>query len=106
MRGQIVGMRPAGLPFRALYDLAGVPLTMVYDTMKKYERFGTIQTEKITGCPRIMTTQDLQELNRIITRGHRLTVAQVTDCLTHQVSTWTIQCEIHKLGKQSCVAPK
>ncbi|MBW0489201.1 hypothetical protein O181_028916 [Austropuccinia psidii MF-1] len=81
-------------------------LTTVYDTMKKYEHFGTIQTEKKTGRPPIMTTRDRRELDCIITRGRRLTVAQVTDLLTHQVSTRTIKCKIHKLGKKSHIAPK
>ncbi|MBW0486138.1 hypothetical protein O181_025853 [Austropuccinia psidii MF-1] len=45
-----------------------------------------------------MTDQDHQELDRIITRGRRLTVAQVTDLMTHHVSTCTIQREIHKLA--------
>ncbi|MBW0583134.1 hypothetical protein O181_122849 [Austropuccinia psidii MF-1] len=106
MRGWIVGMCQAGLPFRAISDLAGVPLTMVYDKIKKYECFGTVQTEKKTGRPPIMNAQDRRELNHIITRGCRLTVAQVTDLLTHQVFTWTIQHEIHELGKQSRIAPK
>ncbi|MBW0504412.1 hypothetical protein O181_044127 [Austropuccinia psidii MF-1] len=35
-----------------------------------------------------------------------LTVAQVTNMLTTQVSTRTIQQEIHKLGKQSRISPK
>ncbi|MBW0520982.1 hypothetical protein O181_060697 [Austropuccinia psidii MF-1] len=104
--GWIVGMHQAGLPFRAICGLTGVPLTTVYDTMKKYKRFGTVQTEKKTGRPPIMTAQDRRELNRIITRGCHLTVAQVTDLLTHHVSTWTIQREIHKLGKQSRIAHK
>ncbi|MBW0511915.1 hypothetical protein O181_051630 [Austropuccinia psidii MF-1] len=105
-RGQIVGMCQAGLPFSAISYLAGVPVTTVYNTMKKYKRFGTIQTEKKTGRPPIMTAQDRRELDRIITQGHRLTFTQVTDLLTHQVSTRTIQPKIHKLGKQSCIAPK
>ncbi|MBW0570945.1 hypothetical protein O181_110660 [Austropuccinia psidii MF-1] len=103
---RIVGMRQAGLPFQAISDLAGVPLTIVYDTMKKYESFGTVQTEKKTGPPPIMTTQDHQELDHIITQGCCLTVAQVTELLTHQVSTRTIRCSIHKLGKKSHIAPK
>ncbi|MBW0586646.1 hypothetical protein O181_126361 [Austropuccinia psidii MF-1] len=104
--GWIVGMRQASLPFQAISDLAGVPLTMVYETMKKYKHFGTVQTEKKTRHPPITTTQDRQELDRIITRGRCLTVAQVTDLLTHQVSTRTIQHKIHKLGKQSRIAPQ
>ncbi|MBW0462778.1 hypothetical protein O181_002493 [Austropuccinia psidii MF-1] len=54
-QGWIVGMHQAGLPFQAISNLAEVPLTTVYDTMKKYKRFGTVQTEKKTGLPAIMT---------------------------------------------------
>ncbi|MBW0589183.1 hypothetical protein O181_128898 [Austropuccinia psidii MF-1] len=106
MQGRIVGMCQANPPFRDISNLAGVPLTTVYDTMKKYKCFGTVQTEKKTGQPPIMTTQDIQELDCIITKGLCLTVAQVTDLLTCQVPTQTIQRKIHKLGKQSCIAPK
>ncbi|MBW0591080.1 hypothetical protein O181_130795 [Austropuccinia psidii MF-1] len=53
-----------------------------------------------------MTEWDHQELSRIITRGRQLTVAQVTDLMTHTVSTQTIQQEIHKLGKHSRIAPR
>ncbi|MBW0583922.1 hypothetical protein O181_123637 [Austropuccinia psidii MF-1] len=68
--GQIVGMHQAGLRFQAIFNLAGMPLTTVYGTMKKYKHFGTVQTEKETGRPPMMTAQDFQEL----------------------------KCEIHKLG--------
>ncbi|MBW0528780.1 hypothetical protein O181_068495 [Austropuccinia psidii MF-1] len=95
----IVGMRQASLPFQAISNLAGVPLTTVYETMKKYKHFGTVQTEKKTRNPPITTAQDRQELDRIIAQGRCLTVAQVTDLLTHQVSTWTIQHKTHKLGQ-------
>ncbi|MBW0581059.1 hypothetical protein O181_120774 [Austropuccinia psidii MF-1] len=53
-----------------------------------------------------MKEQDQRELDCIITRGRCLMVPQVTDLMTHQVLTRTIQCEIQKLGKQSCIAPK
>ncbi|MBW0526810.1 hypothetical protein O181_066525 [Austropuccinia psidii MF-1] len=53
-----------------------------------------------------MTERDQRELNRIITQGCRLMVAQVTDLMTHQVLTHTIQRKIHKLGKRLCIAPK
>ncbi|MBW0534351.1 hypothetical protein O181_074066 [Austropuccinia psidii MF-1] len=53
-----------------------------------------------------MNERDRRELSRIITRHCRLTVAQVTDMLTTQVSTRTVQQEIHQLGKQSRIAPK
>ncbi|MBW0567862.1 hypothetical protein O181_107577 [Austropuccinia psidii MF-1] len=61
-RGWIVVMRQAGLPFQAIFNLAGMPLTTIYGTMKKYKSFGTVQTEKKTGCPPIMAAQDCQEL--------------------------------------------
>ncbi|MBW0577032.1 hypothetical protein O181_116747 [Austropuccinia psidii MF-1] len=78
---------------------------MVYNTIDKYQRIGTVRTQK-KGRPMIMTEWDRQELSQIITRGHRLTVAQVTDLMTHTVSTQTIQREIHKLGKHSRIAPR
>ncbi|MBW0577506.1 hypothetical protein O181_117221 [Austropuccinia psidii MF-1] len=53
-----------------------------------------------------MTDRDRRELDHIITRGRRLMVSQVTDLITHHVSTHTIQREIHKLGKPSHIAPK
>ncbi|MBW0583660.1 hypothetical protein O181_123375 [Austropuccinia psidii MF-1] len=53
-----------------------------------------------------MTEQDRGELRQIITHGRRLTLAQVTDLMTHMVSTQTIQQEIHKLGKHSHIAPR
>ncbi|MBW0474194.1 hypothetical protein O181_013909 [Austropuccinia psidii MF-1] len=43
-----------------------------------------------------MTEQERRELSQIITRGRQLTVAQVTDLMTHMVSTRMIQREIHK----------
>ncbi|MBW0501973.1 hypothetical protein O181_041688 [Austropuccinia psidii MF-1] len=48
--------------------------------------------------PMIMTQWDHQELSQIITRGCQLMVAQVTNLMTHTVSTQTIQREIHKLA--------
>ncbi|MBW0593043.1 hypothetical protein O181_132758 [Austropuccinia psidii MF-1] len=96
-RGRLVGMRQAGLSFRVISDLTGIPLMTVYNTIEKYQRIGTVRTQKKKGRRTIMTEQDRQELSRIITRGCRLTVAQVTDLMTHTVSTQTIHREIHKL---------
>ncbi|MBW0571387.1 hypothetical protein O181_111102 [Austropuccinia psidii MF-1] len=42
--GQIVGMRQAGLYFRAIAQLAGVPLTTIYNNVSKYQQIGTVQT--------------------------------------------------------------
>ncbi|MBW0516262.1 hypothetical protein O181_055977 [Austropuccinia psidii MF-1] len=98
-------MHQAGLPFQTISDLAGIPLTTVYDMIDKYQRIGTVRTQK-KGRPTSMTEQDRQELSRIITCGRRLTVAQVTNLMTHMVSTQTIQQEIHKLSKHSRIAPR
>ncbi|MBW0578692.1 hypothetical protein O181_118407 [Austropuccinia psidii MF-1] len=53
-----------------------------------------------------MTKRDRRKLSQIITRGRRLTVAQVTDLMTHMVSTQIIQQEIHKLEEHSRIAPR
>ncbi|MBW0579089.1 hypothetical protein O181_118804 [Austropuccinia psidii MF-1] len=45
-RGRLVGMHQAGLPFRVISDLAGIPLTTVYDTIDKYQQIGTVRTQK------------------------------------------------------------
>ncbi|MBW0591742.1 hypothetical protein O181_131457 [Austropuccinia psidii MF-1] len=45
-----------------------------------------------------MTKRDHQELSQIITHGRQLTVAQVSNLMTHTVSTQTIQQEIRKLA--------
>ncbi|MBW0500193.1 hypothetical protein O181_039908 [Austropuccinia psidii MF-1] len=66
----------------------------------KFQIIGTVRTQKKPGQPPIMTDQDRQELDCIITRGRRLMVAQVTDLMTHHVLTCTIQREIHKLEGQ------
>ncbi|MBW0569912.1 hypothetical protein O181_109627 [Austropuccinia psidii MF-1] len=100
-RGRIVGMRQAGLPFRAISHLVGIPLSTVYDMVAKFQLIGTVRTQKKTGRPPIMTDRDRRELDRIITQGRRLMVAQVTDLMTR-----TIQRKIHKLGKHSRIAPK
>ncbi|MBW0563163.1 hypothetical protein O181_102878 [Austropuccinia psidii MF-1] len=104
--GQIVGMRQAGLSFRAIGQLAGVPLTTIYDTVSKYQEIGTVQTQQKTGRPTILKDCDRRQLSQIITCCHRLTVAQVTKLMTENVSTRTIQREIHKLGKASTIAPR
>ncbi|MBW0592528.1 hypothetical protein O181_132243 [Austropuccinia psidii MF-1] len=101
-RGRLVGMCQAGLSFRVILDLTRISLTTVYNTIKKYQRIRTVRTQKKKGRPTIMTERDRRELSQIITRGRRLTVAQVTNLMTHMVSTRTI----HKLGKHSCIAPK
>ncbi|MBW0492839.1 hypothetical protein O181_032554 [Austropuccinia psidii MF-1] len=105
-RGQIVGMRQAGLSFRAIGQLAGVPLTTIYDTVSKYQEIGTVKTQQKTGQPTILKDCDRCQLSRIITRCRCLMVAQVTNLMTENVSTRTIQREIHKLGKASRIAPR
>ncbi|MBW0528884.1 hypothetical protein O181_068599 [Austropuccinia psidii MF-1] len=79
---------------------------MVYKTIQRFNLRGTCKTASKTGCPTKMNERDRWELSRIITRHHRLTVAQVTDTLTTQLSTITVQQEIHQIGKQSRIAPK
>ncbi|MBW0591109.1 hypothetical protein O181_130824 [Austropuccinia psidii MF-1] len=54
-----------------------------------------------TALNRLQYEQEWQELDHIITQGHCLTVAQVTNLMTH-----TIQHEIHKLGRHLRIAPK
>ncbi|MBW0516265.1 hypothetical protein O181_055980 [Austropuccinia psidii MF-1] len=68
-RGRIVGMRQAGLPFQAILDLVGIPLSTVYDMVAKFQIIGTVRTQKKTGRTPIMTDQDQQELDRIITQA-------------------------------------
>ncbi|MBW0585448.1 hypothetical protein O181_125163 [Austropuccinia psidii MF-1] len=77
-RGRLVGMRQAGLSFRAFAQLNNLPLTTVYKTFQKYQDIGTVMTQKKTGPP--------TKLNELSTR--------------------TIQRKIHKLGKHSQIAPK
>ncbi|MBW0588402.1 hypothetical protein O181_128117 [Austropuccinia psidii MF-1] len=77
-RGRLVGMHQAGLSFRAIAQLNDLPLTTVYKTFQKYQDIGTVTTQKKTGRP--------TKLN--------------------ELSTQTIQHELHKLGKQSRIAPK
>ncbi|MBW0471928.1 hypothetical protein O181_011643 [Austropuccinia psidii MF-1] len=84
--GQIVGMRQAGLSFQAIGQLAGVPLTTIYNTVSKYKEIGTVQTQRKTGRPTILK--------------------DFTNLMTENVSTRTIQQEIHKLGKASRIAPR
>ncbi|MBW0485462.1 hypothetical protein O181_025177 [Austropuccinia psidii MF-1] len=82
-RGRIIGMQQAGLPFQAISDLVEILLSTIYNTVAKFQVIGTVRTQKKTGRPPIMTDQDQRELDRIITRCRRLTVAQVTDLMTH-----------------------
>ncbi|MBW0533192.1 hypothetical protein O181_072907 [Austropuccinia psidii MF-1] len=105
-RGRIVGMRQAGLSFRAIGQLAAVPLTTIYNTVSKYQQIGTVQTQQKTGWPTILKDCDRRQLSQIITHCHHLTVAQATNLMTEKVATRTIQQEIHKLGKASRIAPR
>ncbi|MBW0530837.1 hypothetical protein O181_070552 [Austropuccinia psidii MF-1] len=105
-RGRLVGMRQAGLSFRAIAEWNNLPLTTVYNTFQKYEQIGTVTTQQKSGRPTKLTERDRRQLSRIITRCRRLTVAQVTSLMTSHVSNRTIQREIHKLGKHSRIAPK
>ncbi|MBW0549197.1 hypothetical protein O181_088912 [Austropuccinia psidii MF-1] len=87
LRAQVVGMRKAGLSVWAIAAHSNLPLST-------------------TGRPTKMNERDFRELSRIITCHCCLTFAQVTNTLTTQVSTRTVQQEIHQLGKQSRISPK
>ncbi|MBW0488891.1 hypothetical protein O181_028606 [Austropuccinia psidii MF-1] len=54
-RACIVGMQQAGLPFQAILDLVGIPLSTVYNTVAKFQVIGTVRTQKKTGRPPIIT---------------------------------------------------
>ncbi|MBW0568595.1 hypothetical protein O181_108310 [Austropuccinia psidii MF-1] len=105
-QGQLVGMRQAGLLFRAIAEWNNLPLTTVYNIFQKYKQIGTVTTQQKSGRPTKLTEHDRQQLSCIITQCQRLTVAQVTSLMTSHVSNHTIQCKIHKLGKHSRIAPK
>ncbi|MBW0572131.1 hypothetical protein O181_111846 [Austropuccinia psidii MF-1] len=105
-RGQIVGMCQAGLSFGAIGQLAGVPLTIIYDTVTKYQQIGTVKTQQKTRRPTILKDCDRRQLSRIITHFHCLTVAQAKNLMTEIVFTRIIRREIHKLGKASRIAPR
>ncbi|MBW0486510.1 hypothetical protein O181_026225 [Austropuccinia psidii MF-1] len=106
LRAQAVGMQKAGLSFWAIAALLNLPLSMVYKTIQQFNLCGTCKTASKTGCPTKMNECDCRELSRIITCHCHLTVSQVTNTLTAQVSTRTVQQEIHQLGKQSRITPK
>ncbi|MBW0482917.1 hypothetical protein O181_022632 [Austropuccinia psidii MF-1] len=95
LRAQVVGMRKAGLSFWAIAAHSNLPLSTVYKTIQRFNLRGTCKTASKTGCPTKMNEHDRWELSRIITQHHCLTVAQVADMLTTQVSTRTVQQEIH-----------
>ncbi|MBW0504970.1 hypothetical protein O181_044685, partial [Austropuccinia psidii MF-1] len=78
-------------------ETPGIPPTTIYDTFSKYQQIGTVQTKPKTGRPTILKDCVGRQLSGIITRCRRLTVAQVTNLMTENVSTRTIQREIHKL---------
>ncbi|MBW0461815.1 hypothetical protein O181_001530 [Austropuccinia psidii MF-1] len=104
--GRIVGMQQEGLSYQAIAEVSGIPLTTVYDMMIKFQCIGTVKPQLKTGQPTILKEQDFQNLNCIITRCCCLTVSQVANLMASQVSNLTIQCEIHKLGNFSWIAPK
>ncbi|MBW0507476.1 hypothetical protein O181_047191 [Austropuccinia psidii MF-1] len=66
-RGRLVGMRQAGLSFRAIAELNDLPLTTVCKTFQKYQEIGTVTTQKKTGRPTKLNDRDWQQLSRIIT---------------------------------------
>ncbi|MBW0469348.1 hypothetical protein O181_009063 [Austropuccinia psidii MF-1] len=106
LRAQVVGMGKAGLSFWAIAAHSSPPLSMVYKIIQRFNLQGTCKTASKTGRPTKMNECDCRELSRIITHHRCLTVAQVTNMLTTQFSTRTVQQEIHQLGKQSRIAPK
>ncbi|MBW0564271.1 hypothetical protein O181_103986 [Austropuccinia psidii MF-1] len=91
LRAQVVGMRKAGLSFQAIAAHSNLPLSTVYKTIQRFNLQGTFKTASKTGLPTKMNECDCRELSRVITRHCRLTVAQVTNMLTTQVSTRTVQ---------------
>ncbi|MBW0540797.1 hypothetical protein O181_080512 [Austropuccinia psidii MF-1] len=93
-----MGTRQAGLSSQAIGQLAGVPLTIIYNTVSKYQQIGTVQMQQKTGQPTILKDRDQHQLSQIITHCRHLTFAEVTNLMTESVSTRTIQQEIHKLG--------
>ncbi|MBW0484701.1 hypothetical protein O181_024416 [Austropuccinia psidii MF-1] len=99
LRAKVVGMQKEGLSFQAIAAHSNIPLSMVYKNIKPFNLQGTCKMDSKTGYPTKMNKCDHWELSRIITGRHCLTVAQVADMLTAQVSTRTIQQEIHQLGK-------
>ncbi|MBW0582561.1 hypothetical protein O181_122276 [Austropuccinia psidii MF-1] len=67
-RARLVGMRQAGLSFRAIAEWNNLPLTTVYNTFQKYEEIGTVTTQRKSGQPTKLTEHDRRQLSRIITR--------------------------------------
>ncbi|MBW0460609.1 hypothetical protein O181_000324 [Austropuccinia psidii MF-1] len=86
-RGRLVGMRQAGLSFRAIAEWNNLPLTTVYNTFQKYKQIGTITPQQKSGQTTKLTECDRQQLSHIITQCRRLTISQVTSLMTFHNST-------------------
>ncbi|MBW0578286.1 hypothetical protein O181_118001, partial [Austropuccinia psidii MF-1] len=96
MRGRLVGMRQAGLSFRAIAQLNDLPLTTVYKTFQKYQNIGTVTTQKKTGRPTKLNEHDRRQLSWIITRCRRLTVAQKPCLRPQDFQCWLAFAQAHR----------
>jgi transposase len=84
----------------------GYPPSTVYTVISKFKNTGTIASENHAGRPRKFTKRDEQYLKQILKKNRRATVSEITELLPTEVSSRTVQREIHNLGMRACVAVK
>jgi len=110
LRGQIVGLRQAGLTLKSISLRLSLPITTIHNTIKRYERFGSCSTLPRCGRPPIFKERDLRHLQRAASVNRKVcagTLAgQIIQCMGKEFCMKTLYNALHSLGFKSCVATR
>jgi transposase len=105
-KAMIVGMRLAGLRYRQIADIMGLPISTIGRIIDKYHKEGTVVTSPRTGRPRKLSQRDKRSLARTLVQDRRVPLAVVAEQLPVVVCRRTLQNAVHELGFSNRVAVK
>jgi glycyl-tRNA synthetase (class II) len=103
-RAEVVGMAARGSLVLAVAQLSHLPQLTVDPILKKKHDTGTVETKKQSGQPRKTTNHDLQQFKAALKNNCKAKLSEISEVVPTQVSTRTLQKQIHKIGFKNHVA--
>jgi transposase len=106
-RERIIGAHLNGIKLRIISSELNIPITTVYDTIKRYDEKGTAQPKKRSGRPKNFSEREKRVLKRVVREDRFAPLGDVASRLNTRLGTTfhisTVRRYIHDIGLKSSV---
>ena len=107
-RERIIGAYLTNSNFTVISLQLDIPVSTVYDTIKRYKKKGSAQPQVRPGRPKKLTSRDIRSLQRIVHKDRFTPLGRVTNQLNTNLNTTlhatTVRKYLHDIGLNSCSA--